>query len=66
MKFGLRVWRTIAGASAKEMATFVGVSTNSIYDWEKGISSPRVNQGNKIVDFLATKGVDICLNDIIF
>lgn len=66
MKFRLKVWRAIANASVKDMAAFVGVSQNTVYDWENGRSSPRVNQAKKVVDFFATRGVEVCLNDIIF
>jgi DNA-binding transcriptional regulator YiaG len=41
---GLRAQRERLGLSAAEYAKLVGVSSQSIYNWERGVASPRAEQ----------------------
>lgn len=47
-KISLAAARTNAGMSQTEMAVSVGVSRETIWNWEKGNSEPSVNQLRKI------------------
>jgi DNA-binding XRE family transcriptional regulator len=41
---GLRAQRERLGLSATDYAKLVGVSSQSIYNWERGVASPRAEQ----------------------
>lgn len=41
---GVRAQRTRLGLSAADMGTLVGVSAQTIYNWEAGVSRPRAEQ----------------------
>lgn len=58
--------RVIANVKAQEMAEAVGVTTDTIYKWERGRSSPSAPQMQKIIKFLADKGFIVNIDDIIF
>lgn len=66
MKITLRACRANVNASAKEMAEFVGVTKETIYNWESGKSAPKLKQMPKVLTFFATKGFVVCADDIIF
>lgn len=62
----LKACRVIADISAKEMAAAVGVTTDTIYKWERGRSAPNAPQVQKILKLLANKGYIVGIDDIIF
>ena len=66
MKLTLKACRTNVNATAKEEADYVGVTEDTIYNWESGKYCPRAIQMQKILKFYEEKGFVISLNDIIF
>lgn len=66
MKLTLKACRVNVNASAKEMAEFVGVTEDTIYNWESGKYYPRGKQMVKILNFFAAKDFPVSLNDIKF
>jgi DNA-binding XRE family transcriptional regulator len=66
MKLTLRACRVAANASAGEMAKAVGVTEDTIYNWEKGKYSPTAKNMQKILDFFASKNFPIALSEINF
>ena len=62
----LKACRVIADISVKEMAAAVGVTTDTIYKWERGRSAPNAPQVQKILKLLANKGYIVGIDDIIF
>ena len=66
MKLSLKACRVNVNATAKEAATYIGVCKDTVLNWEKGKSSPRKENITKILDFFASKGFPIDLDDIRF
>lgn len=66
MKLTLKACRTNINASAAEMAKAVGVSEDTIYNWEKGKYAPTGKNMQKILDFFASKNFPVTINDINF
>lgn len=66
MKLTLKACRVNVCASVKEMADFIGVTEDTIYNWESGKYYPRGNQMVKILNFFASKGFPIGFDDIKF
>ena len=66
MKLTLKACRTNVSASATELAQYVGVSKDTILNWEKGKSSPTIENAKKIISFFNSKGFDISIDDVIF
>lgn len=66
MKLSLKACRVNVHASAKEMAAYIGVTEDTIYNWENGKCSPRAIQVIKILDFFESKGFPIQLNNLKF
>lgn len=66
MKLTLKACRVNVGATAREMADFIGVTEDTIYNWESGKYSPRGKQMIKILNFFASKDFPVSLNDIKF
>ena len=62
----LKACRIIANIKADELAAAVGVTVDTLYKWEKGRSFPNAPQMVKIIDFFATKGYIVDVNDIKF
>lgn len=62
----LKACRIIANIRAEEMATYVGVTVDTLYKWEKGRSFPNMPQMNRIVQCFANKGFYVKVNDINF
>lgn len=62
----LKACRIIADIKAEEMANAAGVTTDTLYKWEKGKTFPTMPQMNKIVKFLADRGFFIEVNEIKF
>lgn len=62
----LKACRIIADIQAKEMAQAVGITVDTLYKWEKGITFPNMPQMNKIVKCFADKGFYVEINDIKF
>lgn len=66
MKLTLKACRANVNASVKEMAKFIGVTEDTIYNWEKGKYAPTAKSMQKILEFFATKNFEIALGDINF
>ena len=66
MKLTLKSCRVNVNASAAEMAKAVGVTEDTIYNWETGKYAPTAKNIQKILDFFASKGFPIQLNNINF
>jgi DNA-binding XRE family transcriptional regulator len=66
MKLTLKACRTNVKATAKELAEYVGVTEDTIYNWECGKYCPTAVKMQKILEFYERKGFVISLNDIIF
>ena len=66
MKLTLKACRTNVNATAKEEAEYVGVTEDTIYNWESGKYCPTAVKMQKILKFYEEKGFVISLNDIIF
>ncbi len=62
----LKACRVIAQIEAKDLATAVGVTVDTIYKWEKGRSHPTAPQLVKIIKYFAEKGYIVEIDDIIF
>ena len=62
----LRAYRITAGIKAQEIALTVGVTTDTVYKWERGKSFPNAPQMIKILELFAAKGYVIDINDINF
>ena len=66
MKLTLKACRMNVNASAEEMANAVGVSADTVYNWEKGKYAPTAKNMQKILNFFASKNFHIALSDINF
>ena len=66
MKWTLKACRVNIQASAKEMAESIGVTEDTIYNWESGKYAPRAKQMSKILAYFASKGLQITYGDINF
>ena len=66
MKISLKACRVNVNATAKEMAAVIGVTEDTIYNWESGKGAPRALHMIKILDFFADRGFPISLNNIKF
>ena len=66
MKWTLKACRVNVQATAKEMADAIGVTEDTIYNWESGKYAPRAKQMSKILAYFASKGLPITLNEINF
>lgn len=66
MKLTLKACRINVRATAKEMAEAVGVTEETIYNWECGKYAPRAKQIVKILKFFADRGFPVALENINF
>ena len=66
MKLTLKACRINVGATAKEMGEAIGVTDETIYNWESGKYAPRAKQIVKILKFFADRGFPIALENINF
>lgn len=66
MKLSLKACRINVKATAKEMGKALGVSEDTIYNWECGKYAPRRSQMPKILKFFEDRGMSISLDDINF
>lgn len=66
MKISLKACRVNVNATVKEFAQAVGVSEDTIYNWENGKYSPKAVQMPKILDFFSSKGFEVKMDDINF
>lgn len=62
----LKACRIIANIKAEELADAVGVTTDTLYKWEKGLSFPNAPQMVKIIKCFADKGYVVDISDINF
>ena len=58
--------RIMTKVKAQEIAAAVGVTADTIYKWENSKSHPTAPQMLKILNFYASKGYIVDVNDIIF
>ena len=66
MKLTLKSCRVNVNATVGEMAKAIGVTEDTIYNWEKGKYAPTARHMQKIFDFYASKNFYITINDIKF
>lgn len=66
MKLTLKACRVNIQATAKEMADAIGVTEDTIYNWECGKYAPTAKNMQKILDFFASKNFPIALSEINF
>ena len=66
MKLSLKACRVNVNATAKEMATDIGVCEETIYNWESGRRSPRTKDIPKILNFFASRGFEVSVDHINF
>ena len=66
MKLTLKACRVNVNATAKEVADYVGVKEDSVYNWECGKYIPSALNMQKLLEFFEGKGFAVTLNDIIF
>lgn len=66
MKLTLKACRVNVDATQKEMADAIGVTENTICNWETGNTFPTAKQMEKILGFFASKGFDVGLDNINF
>lgn len=66
MKLSLKACRVNVNATVKEEAEYIGVCEDTVLNWEKGKTSPRRENVIKLLDFFASKGFYITVNDIRF
>ena len=53
----IATWRrSIKGATQTKMAEYVGVTKQSIVNWENGRTSPTLLEANKCIEFLRNYG----------
>ena len=62
----LKACRIIADIKAEALAEAVGITVDTLYKWEKGKSFPDICQMNKIVQYFASKGFSVEVNEINF
>lgn len=65
MRISLKSCRVECKASVKEVADYVGVNENTVYNWENG-SIPSALNMQKLLEFYSSKGFTVTLNDIKF
>ena len=53
-------------ASAAEMAKEIGVTEDTIYNWEKGKYAPTAKNMQKVLEFFASRKFPVTLGDINF
>ena len=66
MQISLKACRINVEATAKEVAEYVGVDIDSVYNWESGKFIPTAFNMQKLLEFYESKGFAVSLNDIIF
>ena len=62
----LKSCRITAGVKVEEIAKAAGVTTDTVYKWEKGRSFPNAPQMVRILNLYAEKGYVIDVSDINF
>ena len=62
----LKSCRITAGVKVQEIAKAAGVTTDTVYKWEKGRSFPNAPQMVRILNLYAEKGYVIDVSDINF
>ena len=66
MKLTLKSCRVNVNSSVVDMAKAVGVTEDTVYNWEKGKYSPTAKNMQKILAFFESKNFHITLDDINF
>jgi DNA-binding XRE family transcriptional regulator len=66
VKLTLKACRVNVNASAAEMAEALGVTEDTVYNWEKGKYMPTAKNIVKILDFFESRNFPIAINDINF
>lgn len=66
MKLSLKACRVNICATAKEMASAIGVCEDTIYNWESGKYAPTKKQVDKILKYFADKGFPISIDNLKF
>lgn len=66
LKLTLKACRVNVNASATEMAKALGVTEDTVYNWEKGKYMPTARNIVKILDFFESRNFPVDINDINF
>jgi DNA-binding XRE family transcriptional regulator len=66
VKLSLKACRTNVKATAREEAEYVGVTEDTVYNWESGKYCPNAIHAQKLLQFFEHKGFSVSLNDINF
>ena len=66
MEIDLRTIRASLRLSRKALAAELGVTEDTIYNWEHGKSSPRLETAVKLIRYLESRGVKIAADKLIF
>ena len=66
MKLSLKACRVNVKATAREMGDALGVSEDTVYNWEAGKYTPRACHLAKILKFFADRGMTVTVDDINF
>ena len=66
MKLTLKSCRVNVNASVVEMANAVGVTEDTVYNWECGKYIPSALNMQKLLEFFESKGFSVTLDEIIF
>lgn len=66
MQLTLKACRTNVKATAREEAEYVGVTEDSVYNWESGRYCPSAIHAQKLLQFFADRGFPVSLDNINF
>lgn len=66
MQISLKACRTNVKATAKEVAEYIGVTDDTIYNWESGKGCPKADTMQKLLKFFEERGFSVSLDNINF
>lgn len=66
MKLTIKACRAQVGVSALELSRAINVNKDTVYAWEAGKTSPRLDNVMKMIEFFNSRGFDIKIDDIDF
>ena len=66
MKLTIKACRAQIGVSALELSKAINVNKDTVYAWEAGKTSPRLDNVMKMIEFFNSRGFDIKIDDIDF
>jgi DNA-binding XRE family transcriptional regulator len=66
VKLTIKACRAQVGVSAAELAKAINVNKDTVYAWETGRTSPRLDNVMKMIKFFNSRGFDVKVDDINF